>query len=756
MTHISPSFRTTGALPAFLAAMLLGSFAVAADTVAPRTGVATVPVVVPATVPVTVPAAAPSTAATAYQQRLDNELQRINQHYDDVRHELNEEYQAITEEKDENCNAIFEKVRALKAEREIALQRAQQQRDTLRETMANSNIPQDDQRFIAAASPLDAEGEQVARAYDNSLETLQQLYQLNGRRYNELLKIHNAREALEENRFRELRDLTAQSLRLDSQANRANLTDADRRELDTRQAMFEEEQRRDQDRYQTATNALDEYRDLVNSRIAAQRDYLNRYDVLMRELARPEITANDRTNYTTELAQLNAEKNLAEKRYQNDVRYIEEKLNFERLRGREMSRIADERRAVEAAWAQQDGRYADRRADLNRQLSPADLAPDEHQNLDTQLAALDRRYSQAKEAYNQALQNLDEREKLAERAVDERMAYLKDRNDIRVKMTEAAATEENFANFRDQIAQLEERRIMEERDIRNQMLSLAGTMPSSYRGNRFETGNMQRRMSRSLGRIDNMRENIQAKWQSRQNDFNEQIRVLDQRLGADNLSDLDRAKINEEKAKVQQELAAAEERFNRATAALDERRDLEQKRMTARADYMNKRRQLRDNLNAESMDYDDMVQYEQQLAALDLEFANQEKEYRASARPLASLMPADAADENWQDRMQASWERGVQRIDAEPVPPAVRQAAEARVDQVMPPVTQTSAATTVTTVGGVPTAYPTPANVTAANAAAARRNAAVRTNRHDGDGVWQSMKDAIRDTYHDAVNYLTD
>ncbi|MCD8139470.1 MAG: hypothetical protein LUE17_06790 [Planctomycetaceae bacterium] len=751
MTHLSPSFRTTGALPAFLAAMLLGSFALAADAVAPHTGTAAMPAVAPAAAP----AAAPSALAASYQQRLNHEMQRINQHYDDVRHELNEEYQAITEEKDENCNAIFEKVCALKAEREIALQRAQQQRDTLRETMANSSIPKDDQRFIASTSPLDQEGQQLELAYKNSLETLQQLYQLNGRRYNELLKIHNAREALEENRFRELRDLTAQSLRLDSQAQRANLTDAERREHDTRQAAFEEEQRRDQERYQTAVNALDEYRDLVNSRIAAQRDYLNRYDELMRELARPELAANDRTEYIAQLAQLNAEKNMAERRYQNDVRYIEEKLNFERLRSREMSRIADERRAVEAAWARQDSRYADRRADLNRQLDQADLAPDAHQNLDTQRTALDRRYAQAREAYNQALKNLDEREKLAEQAVDQRMAYLRDRNNIRVQMTEAEPTEENFASFRDQIAQLEERRIMEERESRNQMLSLASTMPSNYRGNRFESGNMQRRMSRALGRIDNMRENVQAKWQARQNSLNEQIRGLDQRLGADNLSDLDRAKLNEEKAKVQQELAAAEERFNRAIASLDERRGIEEKRMNARAEYINKRRQLRENLNADSMDYDDMVQYEQQLAALDQQFANQEKEYRASARPLASLMPADAADENWQDRMQASWERGLERVRSEPVPPAVRQAAEARVDKVMPPVTQTSAATTVTTVGGVPTAYPTPANVSAANAAAARRNAAVRTNR-DGTGVWQSMKDAIRETYQDAVNYLSD
>ncbi len=754
MTHLSPSFRTTGALPAFLAAMLLGSFAVAADAVAPQIGTAAVPparpAVAQAAMPAAAPVAAPSAIAASYQQRLNDELQRINQHYDDVRHELNEEYQAITEEKDENCNAIFEKVRALKAEREIALQRSEQQRAALRETMANSSIPQDDQRFIAAASPLDTEDAQLEQTYNNSLETLQQLYQLNGRRYNELLKIHNAREALEENRFRELRDLTAQSLRLDSQANRNNLTDADRRELDTRQAAFEEEQRRDQERYQTAVNALDEYRDLVNSRIAAQRDYLTRYDELMRELARPDLAANDRTDFTAQLAQLNAEKNMAERRYQNDVRYIEEKLNFERLRGREMSRIADERRAVEAAWARQDSRYSERRADLNRQLSAADLAPADHQNLDTQVSALDRRYAQAREAYNQALQNLDEREKLAEEAVNQRMAYLRDRNNIRVQMTEADVTEENFANFRDQIAQLEERRIMEERDMRNHMMSLATAMPSNYRGNRFESGNMQRRMSRTLGRIDNMKENLQAKWQSRQNNLNEQIRVLDQRLGADNLSDLDRAKINEEKAKVQQELAAAEERFNRATAALDERRDREEKRMTARAEYIQKRRQLRENLDAENMDYEDMVQYEQQLAALDTEFAKQEKEFRTSARPLASLMPADAADENWQDRMQASWERGLQRIQSEPIPPAVRQAAESRVDAVMPPVTQTSAATTVTTAGGVTTVRPTPAT-----AAAARRNAAVR-NRNDGTGVWQSMKDAIRETYQDAVNYLSD
>lgn len=624
------SLRQTGALAAFLAVFAFGFAAMAVDTV-----------------------------ANTYQERLAAAMQSINKHYEDVKRELHEEYQAITEEKDENCNAIFEKVRALKAERQDALKKFGEQKSALDKSVAAADINAADKRYITENAAMGDEGAQIRRAYDNSLETLQQLYTLNGRRYNELLKIHNAREALEENRFRELRDIASRSIRADLRADNAKLIDAEKREMTVGKDYLAAEEKRATDRYNTALDALDDYKDLVNKRIAAQSDYLKRYDSIMKDLAKPNLTAADRTSYTEDLAKLNADKDAAERSYENAARYIDEKLSAERLRSRELFGVENDRREIEAAWAKQDGRYAERRTQLKDRLGQANLSADAKKALDSEIAALDQRYADAKTAQANAIENIDSRQKLAQRALDERMAYLKARNDIRARMAGKPVSEENFKGFRDEVAKLEEKRIASERDIRNQMAALAGAMPAAFRGSRWDRGDVQTRGARMMGRIDGMRDTIQSKYDETLQQYNTSIDSLDKRLAAGGLTDAERQGIMAEKDKAQKELDAAKERFDGALKNVDERKDAEQKRLAARAQYIAQRNDMRDKLNAADVSHDDLVKQEQQLATLDRQFADGEKQFRASQKPLGTLVPAEAADANWRDRIRADWDRGM-------------------------------------------------------------------------------------------------
>ncbi len=701
----------------------------------------------------------------ARQSQLDDEMAQINRHYDDVRRELNEEYAAINQEKDENCEAIFERVRDLKLRRAEAMRNLEAEQASFEETMRNGNIPAQDQRFIAAAQPISARREQVTMMYDSSLDTLQHLYQLNGKRFNDLMKIHNARESLEENRMRELRDFATRAARLNAMDARQNLTDDERVRLAAETGRLQDERNIAEDRYNTSIAALDEYRDLVNDRIAAQRAYVEDYQNIMNDLVN-DTDPGQREETAVAIANLNTQKDADERVYQNNVRYIEERLAYERMRAREMARLASDRRDIDTAWARLQASYNRHMEDVRNQLSVANISEERRAELDRQIARDQQLMDQDRRSYEAAIANLDERQQLAERALSERQAYLNDRNNIRVRMSREPMTAENRDTYRNDISALEERRIEAERDIRANMMRLNNTMPADFQVSPYLKSDMKSRGERITQRYNKMKERLSSRWEAAEQNYNREIAAIDAQLQGEGVDAATRDQLNERKDSLQRRLAASKERVDKATRRIDERLEAEQKRINARANYLSRRAALQESLAESDGNYNDMASYEQQLRALDTELSKQEREYRNSIKPLGDVVTADADSDGWDsDRAEQVWNQQMQNISAD-----VRAT---MANQTMPnqTLTETSAraagmaATRTAPTAGIATGTAAATadamaanNAARTNAVQAQRttNAAINNQVGEPKSTWARMRESIVDSYRDAVNYLAD
>lgn len=702
----------------------------------------------------------------AVGDRVSAEMRKLNQKYDEVKKVLDEEYVATSKERDDARRGIFESVKNLKQEREKAIAKLSGDVKAAGATMAGG----------AVASPA-ARRDAIDSTYRASLATLQQLYQLNAKRYNELVKIHNAREALEKARHREERDMTAEKLRREAMENRgADLADADRRVLKVRQAAFDARANEADNNYHAMLGALDEYKSLVESRLKAQQDYLTSHAAIMKDLASADLTPEKRDSYQERLNKLNAEKDAEERQYLNNAKFIEEKMNFERQRTRETARLADERRQVEQAWYDSDASYADEIKAATAAANAGSLTADEKAVAKDKLDILSRRRDAEREAYQQALATLDDRQKLLQKAMDERHSYIEERNDIRLAIAKEPMTREAFDKYRNQIAVLEEKRIARERDIRDRMGALGDAMPAAYRT--LDAGaDLDARRERMANRMSGIRGVIENRFIRERESLRAGVKSLDDKLSAAGLADADRESLLKEKASLEKRIADAQARFDKNIQIVDARKKLEDRRMAARAQYIAKRNALRDGFRVDTAGYGDIQDLEKRLRDLEHEYVNQDHEYRRQLREAGQLLPTldFDGDASFKENVSASWQRGLDAVSNGSAPagtPAAKAAPRSTVEIIpgsgaagnrpravsMTAPARASAASDTETTVSIPVLTAAAATVTPTTDAKTVREAYREINDRDEDGksAWESLREAVVDSYQSAVHYLTD
>lgn len=411
-----------------------------------------------------------------------------------------------------------------------------------------------------------------------------------------------------------------------------------------------------------------------------------------------------------------------------------------------------------------EDRYRMQREDLSRRMDVSGITAPEKSALDQEMKNISARYDTDKKAYDAAVKNVEDRQKLNEKMMKERLSYLKDRNDIRMRMAENPMTSDNFDKFRGEISKLEDKRMTEERAIRDDMMKLGSAMPAAYARPMFGRGNVETRRARWDARFDRMKNTLEARWNRANTAFQDRMKSYDERLSAANLTDVERQRIQNERTALQNRVDAAQKRYQEATQKLGERRAMENQRLQAREDYMNKRTELRKNMENGTVKYTDMTKYDDQVRALDAQYEQQETQYRDRIRSLEDMIPDDAGDPNWQQEAQQQWNQGVRNANAT-VDDAANAAINATTGTAAPmnrnvqmtadqARTVNAAAATSTALTGNPGVNRAVA-ATEADAAIARERAA---HYRDGEreGLLERAKDKIVETYHDAVNYLTD
>ena len=646
--------------------------------------------------------AAPA-AATGIKSQINEIIDSLDQGFADIREGLRIQYDELLRDRDDSGAALFKKVRALNAEREkeSAAMRAEMRKFT--KSMEDQKIPPTDQRYRQGTQKFVDEENAITDRFDSSLSLLQRAYQLDNKRYNELLKIHSAREALENERNGRQRDIAAESVRLEQSG-------LGRRQLSVRRAALSDRQRELESDYKSQLDALDGYAALVNKRLKAQQSFLADYDKLIAEMNAPGSPPAAGDKILKNLTAFSEKKAAEERAYQNDLLAVDERMTMERARARELGRFADERRTLEMARVDAASESADKRSSLLEQSKSASLSADAKKAFESRIAALDSATKADAEAYDQALKSLGERRSLMEKALDDRQSYLKDRNALRSKLAEKPNDAAALESFRKDIGALEDKRMAQERDLRGKLSALRDQIPSRVHAALFSSVDFEGRADRLMNRIDAMRGNLQTRRDRQDKNLRDQIASVDNTLLDNTLAEEARTHLSEQRALLQSEAAAAKLRFDRAIAALEQRKTAEQRRVADRKAFVERRRDLMTQLDKQEPGSVSLDRLNAEIANLDNDFASKEREFSGTLRmpPMAGLFSSDdsSVDGIVSDAdIQASWDSGVKK-----------------------------------TLGAT---------------AEAGRKIAFRTAR-EGESAWESFKDKVSETYHDAVDYLTD
>lgn len=529
--------------------------------------------------------------------------------------------------------------------------------------MTAANVSSFDDKYKTEATKLADRGETNSNIYEASMANLRHLYLLNTQRSEELMKIHNAREALEERKYRQERDFARDDVRLQDRI-RAAAADANQKESVkfAEQAMQERKNMIDQS-YQNSLAALDEYKDLVEKRMNDQEDYLKQIDATKQNMARADVTPEDMARYRDQLVNVEDKKNMDEAAYNNNVQFIEEKLSLAQMRDRELATLDNAKLEMERRNSAAYQRIAAQREQLNHRLSDSSLTIADRSSLEKQLGNFDAMKEREDKIYNEAVSAFNDRSDIIEQAYKERLAYIEDRNDIRINMAETPITRDNIGQFRSDVAKLEERRINEEKAIRDKLMTATDKVPNVYRVSVYTVNMDPERQNRSSTRMDGMKNRLESRYNRELQELQDRKTVLQERMSTTSLTKQEKNNIQSLINSIDSQIASKKERYENAVQKLDDRVATDREMMSNRAAYMKQREQLMQNLNEKNASYDDIIKYETELNALDSNWDKQMNEYRTKMRSFRGIMPTDSDSRQWRDRAQQDWQRGVQ--DAE-------------------------------------------------------------------------------------------
>lgn len=672
--------------------------------------------------------AAAETAQTEFQRRFGEEIRKLTRHYNDVRKELEEEYAAIVTDKNENCNAIHDRIKELNKKRAAMQKEAAREMGKAREDLARANGIEGD-AIAAAREILPANPQKnINDAYEQSMASMRRLYQLNDKRFAELLKIHDMRESLEEARHREERDMAARRVRTAMRLDGSGDASHEKRELEVEAKRLDDLAREREARYQAVLAALDEYRDAVQKRIGAQKNSMVEQDRIMREIAGvvPAFEEADalgapvdaigtlaiperKIGFAQELAELDARKNAEERRYQNEIRFIQEKLAFQQRRNRELSRLNAELHDVEQTWAEKRTAHDLAVRNIDAALADTAIAESEKTTLKSQLQKLKERLAADKKAYGEAVDNVKQRLELSEKALADRMSYLKRRSELRGRLVAASAspTADAMDAFRQEMAKLEERRIDAEREARDEISGLAAAMPTAFRAPPWVGSDIESRRARWNARFDRMRETLETDMENEKTKYQNEILELERRLTEGDLGEEERRQIENVIQTKKNESAAISRDYETTLSNLQERRKMEGRRLAGRARYIAERNRLSDRMHSSAGEGVGAI-IEKRIRELDDKWERRESQYRRNMTAQPAETTGDA-------------------------------------------VTTVRAVISVADAGA--------GNAAVATDATKRTGTAERRDpgfAEDVEAAYDAVKNAVVDSYHDAVHYLTD
>ncbi len=614
---------------ALLAPVLLFAAVAAADPAAAPTA--------PMRSPPAVPGAGEANNGGDFVQQLDSAIRQLEQQNQDIWRELDEDYAYIIGERDTNAANIAKQIEAAKDAHDKALAEIDRQKADLEKQGEKTGAPASDPQKLENQKNLDQDTAAANLAYDFNLANLQQLYQLNSRRYDELMKVHDQRDNLEDRRILEEKNLAALELALQYDAAKPNLTPA-QKDMNTYFLNALASAKEDaQTRYRDSNAALDEYRDLVIKRLNFLKENLADQAKVMAKLAQPGLDRGERDKYLKEIAEIAFKKDVEEKIHQNEVRFIEEKFAYERDRTHELASLATQRRDLDTTLSDFKTQAWLEMAELNRKLEGPGLTQADRDNLNARMEVVKTALSEHEKDYRDAVKNLTRRREIVKKGLDERLAYIRERNQLRNDMYAEPVTSTSHQKFRDRIVELQNRHIAQEAANREQLAQLAQVVPPTFAFSPWQRGDMDIRLNRLRERMGDVRDQLKQSLDRDIGNLDKQAMDINLRLGGADLSGSLRQKLEQRLADLNKQILYRNNDYNQAMNSAEANQAAEEKKIMARGQYIDQRNELLKDLALSDFIGSGAASAFGKLQKLDSEWQQREKLYRQNARPLSGV-----------------------------------------------------------------------------------------------------------------------
>ncbi len=573
----------------------------------------------------------------------------VERHYADS-NRLEKEYMALKQDRDKNADRIFRQLRGLEDVNKSTLAKLDGELKDFDRIMTASKIARTDKRYVDGMKSIRAQMGDARAVFNSGTAGLRRLYQLNTLRYNELLKIHEARQNLLDRRYSELRDLVAEQAGLETRRAAKGLTPLARKALDLRQAAFEDRERQATGRYDNSAKALNDVRKLTEQRIKSQRDYLIRHEEIMQRVALAGGNLPPASGLAAELNQLRERRDADEREYLNDFRYLRERLALQQFLNRELGRLDNLKIELEDRWLAKENDLVVEGRELDARLADKSITPEQEKSLEEARKKFEADYGKAQSDYAFTIALLGERRDLTEKGMSRQFAYLKDRSDLRARIAASRNSGANLAKYRAEMDSIEAKRLDNERETRDGLMALIDKVPEEYRESPWLGGPPEERRQRIEERHLRTREAMNDDYVIAKKATEDLLAELTAKMDNPATPAADKPELGGRIAELVEMLAVQNRLYMHASAVIDARQKLEEARFDNLEKYLAERAKLLKESKATLLSYEQLDRYNKQIRDLDQDWDNQEQAYLMSARPLRDLFPADGG-------MAAGWER---------------------------------------------------------------------------------------------------
>ncbi len=584
-----------------------------------------------------VPSAGTARGGDDFARRLDNTLMRIEQLNQDIWNELDEEYALIIAERDGNAANIATQIEKAKDAHAKAFADIERQQAELEKRRQSPDASPGDANDVEEQKKIDQNTAAANLAFDFSLANLQQLYQLNSRRFDDLMKIHGQRDILEDRRMLEEKNLAALEISLRNDAANPNLSPAQREMYTYFQNALANAQQEAEARYRADSAALDEYRDLVVKRLGFLKKNLSQQTEVMARLSQPGLTTPERDRYLKDIARIAFNKDVEEKIYQNDVRFLEEKIAYERDRTHELASLATQRHDLDATFADLKTQAWLEMSEIQKRLDGPGLTSEDRANLKSRLESLDNTVEEHEKDYRDAVRNLTARRDIVKKGLQERLAYIRERNQLRQEMYAEPVTSTSHQKFRNRIVDLQNRHIAEETANRKQLAELAQVVPPTFAFSPWKRGDMDIRLYRLQGRMDAVRTLLKRNLDRDVDELNNKAREVNLRMSGIDLADQQRKPLETQLAGLNKQIIDRNNDYRQTLKRVGEAETAAEEKIMDRGQYIEQRSELMKDLALSGIAGPEAEKEIRKLQSLDSEWRKREGQYRLGGQPFSGI-----------------------------------------------------------------------------------------------------------------------